>query len=359
MSLIKYGYTSSTAFHGGSYYYYIPATLKTVTITNATAIPEEAFFNCVNLASVTLNNAVTSIGTNAFKGCTGLTTANIGTGLTSIASYAFYGDSSLTSITVPYEVKTIASYAFSNCSSLTINCQIEEQPNTWNSNWNSSNRPVVWEYGVEKGESVEGLQWLSVDGETIRIVGYTGSATTLAIPSSINEKNVEVISQNAFSGNTTLTSVIIPDSILNIETNAFANITTLLTVEIPNSVIQIQENAFVGCTNISALCKNASKPSGWVSSWIPTNAPIVWNYTGTKGVTADGFKWATVSGIAQNAFRGKTAVTSVYIPASITFIGANAFTGCTNATFSCEAASKPSGWASTWKDSANTVYWSM
>ncbi len=46
-------------------------------------------------------------------------------------------------------VTSIGNYAFDDCSSLTIYCEAESQPSGWDSNWNSSNRPVVWGY---KGE---------------------------------------------------------------------------------------------------------------------------------------------------------------------------------------------------------------
>ena len=114
---------------------------------------------------------------------------------------------------------------------------------------------------------------------------------------------------------------------------------------------------------------------------------MVWKYAGTKGVMTEGLSWAlvtgdtvviygyngasatitlpttingkTVSGISESAFRGKTNITSIFIPTCVEFIGAYAFTGCSNLTINCEVASAPSGWASTWKDSGTTVYWSM
>ena len=393
-----------------SYFYYIPTTLTTVVITDATVIPEEAFYNCANITSVTMNNDVTTIGQNAFENCTKLATANIGTGITTIRADAFKNCSALTSITVPYGVNTMGANAFTNCSSLSINCQIEEQPSAWASSWNSSSRPVVWGYGCEGGTTTDGIKWISIDGTTARVRGYEGSATSLTIPSSISGKTVNRIAANAFSGNTTLTSVVIPNSVTIIEANAFANMTALSTVVIPNSVTQIQANAFTGCSVLSTvvipnsvteiqanvftgcsalsmLCESSAKPSGWASSWNSSNRPVVWKYAGTKGVTAEGLSWAlvtgdtvviygysgtsvkitipttidgkTVSGISESAFRGNTTITSVFIPAYVEFIGAYAFSGCSNLKINCEIASAPSGWASTWKDSDTTVYWSM
>jgi hypothetical protein len=46
--------------------YYIPASLKTVTITNTSQIPYGAFYNCNNITSITIPDGVTKIGKNAF-----------------------------------------------------------------------------------------------------------------------------------------------------------------------------------------------------------------------------------------------------------------------------------------------------
>ena len=56
-----------------SYYYYIPNSLKNVTVTG-TFIRAYAFFNCKNLKNVTIPDSVTSIGSYAFYGCSGLKT---------------------------------------------------------------------------------------------------------------------------------------------------------------------------------------------------------------------------------------------------------------------------------------------
>lgn len=49
-------------------YYYIPTSLKNVTVTG-TKISNYAFFNCASLENVTLKDTVTSVGTWAFENC--------------------------------------------------------------------------------------------------------------------------------------------------------------------------------------------------------------------------------------------------------------------------------------------------
>jgi len=98
-------------------FFYIPASLRTVTITGGD-IPYGAFYGCHSLTNIVLSDGVTSIGSCAFYECSGLTSASISEGVMGIGSDAFFGCSSLTSIEIPESVMRIAQYAFSGCSSL-------------------------------------------------------------------------------------------------------------------------------------------------------------------------------------------------------------------------------------------------
>ena len=93
------GGTQTTQYYALSSYasYYIPSTLRSVTITKAKSIPYGAFYNCNNLTDVTISDSVTSIGSYAFSDCSGLSSVTIGDGVTSIGERAFSGCSGLTS----------------------------------------------------------------------------------------------------------------------------------------------------------------------------------------------------------------------------------------------------------------------
>ena len=113
---------------------------------SVTSIGYCAFSDCTSLTSVTIGNSVTSIGDCAFLDCTSLESIVIPDSVTSIGKVAFYGCRSLTSVVIPDSVKSIGEWAFYYCTSLTIYCEAESEPSGWDSDWNYSDRPVVWGY---------------------------------------------------------------------------------------------------------------------------------------------------------------------------------------------------------------------
>ena len=66
--------------------------------------------------------------------------------VTTIADYGFCGCTTINKIEILNNITTIGKYAFSSCKNLTIYCETTSKPDGWNSNWNSSNCPVVWDY---------------------------------------------------------------------------------------------------------------------------------------------------------------------------------------------------------------------
>ena len=96
--------------------YYIPSSLRSVTITGSNTggnLLFGAFSNCSMLTSVTIGNLVTSIGIAAFSGCSGLTSVTIGREVTIIKSGAFYNCSGLTDIYAnPATPPTLSSSSF-------------------------------------------------------------------------------------------------------------------------------------------------------------------------------------------------------------------------------------------------------
>ena len=141
----KQNYHGSSTISGTYTTYYIPSSLKSVTVTGGNIL-YGAFSGCTGLTSVTIGGGVTSIGT-AFEDCTRLTTVNwnatectsagssntapifstcpnlatvnIGDNVKIIPSDAFKDCRGLTSITIPDSVMSIGGFVFSGCTGLT------------------------------------------------------------------------------------------------------------------------------------------------------------------------------------------------------------------------------------------------
>ena len=92
----QYYYGSSTSSTTNSTYY-IPTSLKSVTITGENIL-YGAFYGCEGLTSVTIGDSVTAIGYGAFYSCSSLTSIVIPDSVTSIGDSAFASCSSLTNV---------------------------------------------------------------------------------------------------------------------------------------------------------------------------------------------------------------------------------------------------------------------
>ena len=274
--------------------------LTSVTIGNSvTSIGNYAFYYCTNLTSVTIPNSVISIGYYAFAHCDSLTSVTIGNSVTSIGEDAFYNCSNLTSVTIPDSVTSIGEDAFLSCTGLTIYCEAASEPSGWSSYWNSSNRPVVWAHNNITSNSYYDYV---VHNEKASLTKYKGTDTEIIIPSTIGgyavvsfgeifknntsitsvviPNSVTSIGSSAFEGCTGLKSVTIPDSVTSIGYSAFSGCTSLTSVTIPDSVTSIGNDAFYRCTSLTIYCEATSQPSGWDSRWNYSNYPVVWGYKG-------------------------------------------------------------------------------
>ena len=83
-----------------------------------TSIGGYAFYDCHNLASVTLPKSLPSIEPGTFIRCYGFKSIIIPESVTSIGYYAFLSCIGLTSITIPESVTIIGYSAFDNCYNL-------------------------------------------------------------------------------------------------------------------------------------------------------------------------------------------------------------------------------------------------
>ncbi|MCD8383335.1 MAG: leucine-rich repeat domain-containing protein, partial [Clostridiales bacterium] len=183
-----------------------------------------------SIASVTIENGVTSIGKWAFYNYSSLTSVTISDGVTSIGRSAFEGCTSLTSITIPGSVTSIDEYAFSDCTSLT---------------------------SVTIADGVTSIGFCAFYNCT--------SLTSITIPDSVTSIDVW-----AFWNCTSLTSATIGSGVISIGAGAFRSCTSLASVTIPDSVTSIGSSAFYDCTSLTDVYYAGSE-ADWAAISIGDN----------------------------------------------------------------------------------------
>ena len=339
-------------------YYYIPSSLRNVTVTGGNIL-YGAFRNCSMLTSVTIGNSVTSIGNYAFSGCTGLTSVTIGNSVTSIGSGAFYNCTGLTSVTIPDSVTSIGESAFEDCTGLTSvtignsvtsigECAFMSCTGLTSVTIGSSVESIgvyAFHYckgltSVTIGNSVASIGvgafsgCSSLESITIPFVGAEAGKTSsdtyqypfgyiFGTSSYTGGTGVRQYYYGSSTSSTTYDYFCIPSSLRsvtvtggNILYGAFRNCSMLTSVTIPDSVTSIVDYAFSGCTGLTSVTIPDSVKS------IGNNA--FENCTGLTSVTIPD----SVESIGDYAFYGCTGLTSVTIGTSVTSIGSSAFEYC-------------------------------
>ena len=115
ISTTTYQYRNSSKYK--YCHYYIPKTLRSVTITDAETIPANAFYNCDFLKEINLNDGITSIGSYAFYAATCLKNLTVPANVTTYGSGCFE-DCGIEELIIGYGTETIPASAFENCASL-------------------------------------------------------------------------------------------------------------------------------------------------------------------------------------------------------------------------------------------------
>ena len=256
----------------------VPATVTHDGVTySVTGVGSSAFRDCASLTGITLPASIESIGTNAFDHCTGLSAIEIPAGVTTIGNAAFSGCSGLSALTIPENVGAIGGGAFYD---------VSVQSLTWNAHECWSN----------------------------------GDMTTSNITEVSIGDQVRVIPPN-FARYAKLTSLELPASLTTIGDEAFYyNEGKLLSLTIPEGVVYVGSEALAGL-RIQSLTWNARE------CWSNGRTYFSIDYNNVYWMV-DELTIGDRVEVIPNNFVPNTDIRSLTIPASVKYIGRNAFNNC-------------------------------
>ena len=185
--------------------------------------------------------------------------------------------------------------------------------------------------------------------KTVTITKYTGTESTVILPSTISSWPVTKVGEDALKDNTTITSVTIPDSVTEIGANAFADCTNLtsvnyagdwsnLTIQSGNPAVQdaanaqlfdfkfTPDNTAVIVTRYNGTAADVTIPSRYKDKPVTMiDHAAFFNSVVTSVTIPD-----SVTSIDDNAFGFCSQLTNISIPNSVTYIGFSAFAHCTS-----------------------------
>ncbi len=282
-----------------------------------TEIGNSAFFGCNKLARLNIPDKVVTIGQNVFFSTLQLKSLTLPESLTTI-NYGGFNACGITSIRIPKNVTSIGETAFSQCQSLT-SIVVDEANTTFDSRDNCN--AIIQ---TSSNKLLFGCAGTTIPN-TVTTIGkyafYNVSITSLTIPESVT-----AIEEAGINFCQRLTSLHISKNVTSIAPRTCNSCILLnsLTVDPENPVYDSRDN----CNGIIQTATN-TLVAACMSTVIPATVTVIGEraYSGfraSKVVLPD-----NIITIANAAFFSSD-ITSMDIPSSVTTIGQNAFSQCSN-----------------------------
>ncbi|HIU56468.1 MAG TPA: leucine-rich repeat domain-containing protein, partial [Candidatus Ornithomonoglobus merdipullorum] len=172
---------------------------------------------------------------------------------------------------------------------------------------------IIWEYKADN------------DGNAT-ITKYSGNASAVAVPSKIDGYTVTKIGSSAFSGNTAIRSVTMPNTVTEIVSKAFQNCTNLSNVNLPPNITVLGYQAFSGCSSLTEIFipKTLENTNRYWSGVKASNGPFC-NSGIVTATVEDG-----MTKLPYELFAGMYNLKNVILPDTLIEIQAGAFAYCTS-----------------------------
>ena len=345
--------------------------------TEILSLGDEAFYGLGGLSSIDLPASLSSLGDGVFYGCSGLTRIDASRNSyfteyngalysvdyrTLYAYPAKYGENENPEVVLHENCRTIArgAFYFANVSCITIrsDCELETYSIVCPSLVSvridsvafgfdeSSFTQAFAEYApdtvyVRSGNesfasaAVSGMNivyyddWqgfenyyegyaYAVKGDGIVINAYNGTSSSLFIPVMINGMPVTEIADNAFNGNSFITSAEIPIEVTKIGEQAFMDCKSLVSVTVragEGARLEIGARAFYGCSSLAYFNVNDGVTVKDFGEYV---------FEGSH-ITEKDEDFIVIAGVLV-AYRGSSM--SVTVPGSVRYIATDAFKDC-------------------------------
>ena len=358
----------------GSYAFYSCNSLPSITVSNVETIRNNAFDNCGFLQNITLGNALVtignfafnecnslseillpdttqSIGFSAFYGCGFLQTISLGNNLITISDVAFAYCSSLEKITIPSSIRTIGYNPFLSCQSL---ISISLNNNAYYRIYDEKNYRFLCNYNLTTIISYPaGLRHTEIDfSSPFTTIHHFAFAECHYLTHITFSDSFQTISDSVFYRCYSLSNVQLGNSTKAIGAQAFGLCTSLKNIELPESLETFEHYPFLAShVNIishskkfSVINENGveylcdcdqskiiySNPNEGIVNISLPNISNIGDFSFYRCLQSQVIIGKEISTISNYAFDSCPNLEFVLIPDSVTQIGVNPFSNCSN-----------------------------
>lgn len=288
---------------------------------------------------------IVSINERAFYGNTTLKKVVIPESIKYIRNGAFYQVPTLSSIAIPSTVEIIEAYAFGTVQNdkKVIYYEGDAIPSAWASNWYDEQHAYI-HFNVSPSEIIRSGDYeYYIKNNQLVLGDYFGNDTTLNVPEKIDQNDVAIIGGACFKGNSTIQSLVIPNTVIEIQKYGISECTSLTQLTLSNSLVDLGPYALRGCEEI----KTITLPSS-----LRTIGANAFNMcSGLEEIIIP----EGVTSIGAYAFAWCTSATKIYLPKTLIDVKGGACYACSKATIYTAYSSIPSTWESGWNMSGRPV----